>query len=907
MHKFSRQIVIEFMVFAVILSVIGYFVHSKFADKINESTEESISRHMGTVSYAIEHTLRRNIRELHVIARMIEKGDLPVENFVEIARAFRETTHKSGLIRSNGSPIATSKKNLELSWSEFVSIADVFYGEDVVSYFGKDGMLLAVPVEIDGEICALYQQFSKRGVMELLSVVSYDGLGRITMSDINGNWTIISTPSKYDDIYSDENFIDTFFNNITLKLFPKDQFMPQYVSSFDYKGKKYVGFGKRIYNNNLMIFGVVTQDAVTIGIESMHIVVVGVFMLICLVLIMFTRNAAKTAENKELKMAKDAALQASKTKSEFLSNMSHEIRTPINAVLGMNEMILRESKDETILEYAENVKNAGNNLLSIVNDILDFSKIEAGKMEIIPVEYELSSLLNDLVNMIQKRADKKHLQLIVNANKTLPTILFGDEIRIKQVVTNILTNAVKYTEKGSVTLTVEATKKSAESITLKFSVKDTGIGIKPEDIEKLFHAFERIEEKRNRTIEGTGLGMNITQQLLLLMNTNLQVESVYGEGSNFYFEIEQKIINAEPIGDFEETFKNSLKQHAEYHEKFTAPNARILIVDDTVMNLTVVKGLLKQTKIQIDTAESGFECLKLVTKNKYDIIFLDHRMPKMDGVETLQEMKKLENNLNYMTPVISLTANAISGAREQYIAAGFKDYLTKPINSVKLEELIMKYLPMEKIAAADEDSEVEEETLQLPDWLTHIDGLNVKEGVEHCGDVDSYLNALKVFAQSILSGSAEIEGYFNSGDWKNYTTKVHALKSSARVIGANELSEKARRLEDAGNSGYINEIQHDTAPLLKLYRSYAEKLAPLIETEPEADSADKPPIEEENLAEAFETMKDAAANFDIDTIEFVLQSLEEYSLPQNEIERYKKLKIAVSKLDWDSIQSLVKD
>ena len=353
---------------------------------------------------------------------------------------------------------------------------------------------------------------------------------------------------------------------------------------------------------------------------------------------------------------------------------------------------------------------------------------------------------------------------MVVADRHLPTILFGDEIRIKQVVTNILTNAVKYTEQGFVVLRVDPIRTSGDTIKIRFSVKDTGIGIKQEDIAKLFSAFERIEEKRNRTIEGTGLGMNITQRLLEMMGTKLRVESVYGQGSNFSFDIEQKIIKAEPMGDFSENYRRSLQNHKEYHEKFTAPNAKILIVDDTVMNLTVVKGLLKQTKIQIDTAESGFECLKLVEKNHYDIIFLDHRMPKMDGVETLQEMKKLPDNLNKNTPVISLTANAISGAREQYIAAGFQDYLTKPINSIKLEEMIMKYLPPEKISAPAENSAVEEtptENLQLPDWLAQIDGLNAREGVEHCGDEDSYMEALKVFANSISDAADEIEELYN--------------------------------------------------------------------------------------------------------------------------------------------------
>lgn len=418
-----------------------------------------------------------------------------------------------------------------------------------------------------------------------------------------------------------------------------------------------------------------------------------------------------------------------------------------------------------------------------------------------------------------------------------------------------MTNAVKYTEKGSVTLRVNYTSIDEKNIYLCISISDTGIGIKEEDLKKLFSAFERIEEEGNRNIEGTGLGMNITKQLLTMMGAELKVTSVYGEGSNFSFQIAQRVINHEPIGDFEEAYKRSLTQHKEYRESFTAPDAEILIVDDTEMNLTVAKGLLKQTKIKIDTALSGKDCLKMVKEKKYDIIFLDHMMPGMSGIETIQAMKNLAENLNEDTPVISLTANAISGAREQYIAAGFKDYLTKPINCVQLENILIKYLPKDKV-------------------IISVTNENTSD---------------------LLIDNAE--------DWKNYTTKVHALKSSSRVVGADELSEKARRLEDAGNSGYINEIQHDTAPLLKLYRSYAEKLKPLIKVE--EDDFDKPLIDEAGLEEAFEALKDAAATFDYDTMMFVFQSLDEYKLPDNETERYRQIKEAASKLDWESIKNLL--
>ena len=607
--------------------------------------------------------------------------------------------------------------------------------------------------------------------------------------------------------------------------------------------------------------------------------------------------------NENLKNAVIAAESANKSKSQFLSNMSHEIRTPINAILGMNEMILRESEDQNILEYAENIRSAGNSLLGIVNDILDFSKIEAGKMDIIPVEYSLSSLLNDLVNMVQKRAEDKNLEFYIEADENLPSDLFGDEIRIKQIITNILTNAVKYTEKGSVTLKVNFKKISDEKILLCVSVKDTGIGIKAEDLKKLFSAFERIEEKRNRTIEGTGLGMNITQRLLEMMNSKLEVSSVYGEGSEFYFEIEQKIINDYPIGNFVENYRHSLSQHKKYKEKFTAPTAKILVVDDTVMNLTVVKGLLKPTKIKIETAESGYECLKLIEHKKFDIIFLDHRMPGIDGIETLKRMKTLEKNLNKKTPVISLTANAVSGARKMYLDAGFEDYLTKPIDSVKLEDLLIKYLPAEKIKFSEENGENSSEEEKIPNWLKDVSGLKIEDGIANCGGISAYMDALTVFAQSIISGAKEIAEFYKEGDIKNYTIKVHALKSSARVIGANELSEKAKRLEYAGNSGYINEIKKFTDGLLELYISFDEKLKPLIKTEENDDK--KPLIDENSLLEAYEAMKEVASSFDYDSLQFVIQSLDEYKLPEDDAKKFAEIKKYAAKPDWEKVLKLL--
>ena len=399
--------------------------------------------------------------------------------------------------------------------------------------------------------------------------------------------------------------------------------------------------------------------------------------------------------NRKLAIAAEVANQANEAKSLFLSTMSHDIRTPMNAIIGMNEMILRDSNDKDILMYAESIRTAGNTLLGIINDILDFSKIETGKMNLIEVDYNFVSLLNDLVNMVQRKAEDKGLKFELQVDKNIPSMMHGDEIRIKQVITNILSNAVKYTKKGSILFSISYSKceNDKDSVILHVSVKDTGIGIKKEDLNKLFVAFERIDELKNRNIEGTGLGMAIAQNFLKMMGSTVQVESVYGEGSNFYFDLKQKVIKWEPVGEFESAYKHFVGEREAYTVSFVAPRARILVVDDSEVNLKVFVSLLKRTKMQIETADSGEAGIELFKKKYYDLIFLDHMMPEKDGIETLKEMKACAETPNQKTPVICLTANAISGMREMYIEAGFDDYLTKPIDTVKLENMLLEYLP----------------------------------------------------------------------------------------------------------------------------------------------------------------------------------------------------------------------
>ena len=408
----------------------------------------------------------------------------------------------------------------------------------------------------------------------------------------------------------------------------------------------------------------------------------------------------------ELKKAADSAIQAEQAKALFLSNMSHEIRTPVNAILGMNEMILRECTDSQLLTYSGNIQSSGRTLLSLINDILDLSKIESGKMEIIPTEYNTGDLFMDLWNVIYLRAEKKGLMVSFTLDETIPGTLYGDDVRVKQVVTNILTNAVKYTLQGGVELHAAYEKQGEDMITLTISVRDTGIGIKEEDLGKLFDSFQRLDEDKNRNIEGTGLGMSITLMLLKLMDGDIEVQSVYHEGSTFTVRIPQKVISNEPVGDFE-SVRNShtLVDDSRNYDSFEAPGANILVVDDNAPNLVVFTSFLKLTKMNIVTAESGEKCLELVKEQPFHIIFMDHLMPGMDGVETLHEIRQMKGSPNEKTPVVALTANAVSGAREYYLKEGFVDYLTKPIDSDKLEQMTVTYLPEELVYKRRIDAE----------------------------------------------------------------------------------------------------------------------------------------------------------------------------------------------------------
>ena len=542
---------------------------------------------------------------------------------------------------------------------------------------------------------------------------------------------------------------------------------------------------------------------------------------------------------------KQQAITARESQTKFLANMSHEIRTPINAIIGMNEMILRESANEEVRKYAHNIESASNMLLCLINNVLDFSKIESGQLELVEGTYELATLINDEMLLMNTRIAGKPISIVLDIEPNLPSCFFGDELRIKQILTNLLSNAAKYTERGTVTLKAFFKPLDEDKVSLCFSVMDTGHGIKQEDINKLFDSFKRLELKKNRNIEGTGLGLNIVKQIVDLMHGDIIVESDYGKGSTFTVSIPQKVMNKKPIGDITTILNKSAKEKTTTPNLFTAPDANVLIVDDNSMNLTLMKNLFKRSKLNVDLADSGKKCLELTQKKKYDIIFMDHMMPELDGVETLDLLRSAHTNPNRNSIVIALTANAIAGCREQYLEYGFNDYFAKPVQADKLDELILKYLPGElvhidnsdkpadnAVALQTESSDntvTEQATSTINETSSELLIIDHETGIHYCMDSEKfYLEILVDFCKLITQYLPQLETHFQAKDWKNYAIIAHSIKSSSLNIGATNFSKYSLQHELAGKEKNEEFIEADYSNYISTLRNLIKKIEEML-------------------------------------------------------------------------------
>ncbi len=578
------------------------------------------------------------------------------------------------------------------------------------------------------------------------------------------------------------------------------------------------------------------------------------FLLVGLYTLMFSGLLQQIIEIRNSEQEKKAAIEANLQKSSFLANMSHEIRTPINSIIGMNEIILRENTNPEIADYARQIDSSGRLLLGLINDVLDFSKIEAGKLEIIPGKFSTIEFANDIVVMASERAKHKNIEIVFNISESLPSVLIGDDLHIKQVIINLISNAVKYTKEGTVTFTMGVMPSFTDEkvCDIKFTVQDTGVGIKKENIDKLFDSFTRVDEKKNRSIEGTGLGLSIVRNLVDMMHGTVSVESEYGKGSTFTVILPLEVGDKTPIGNFSEAVSHFSEKTEKYIETFHAPDAKILVVDDNAVNLRVVRELLKNTQVELDMADNGKDAVSLCAGKKYHLILMDHRMPDPDGIETLHMIREDRHGLNNTTPAVVLTANAFAGLKEKYIEEGFADYLTKPIDSKILEKTVMELLPKDLVITELEpldrtSPESSDKSTEPAGTVGDADRETVRYSKEKGGNKMSFADAMRnvagmdydatseqygggeEFMQSLLEtvvedGREKIElmyKYLEEKDYENYGIEAHAAKSTMATINAMDISAHAKKHEFAAKENNIDFILADSKAFLE---EYAEML-----------------------------------------------------------------------------------
>lgn len=644
--------------------------------------------------------------------------------------------------------------------------------------------------------------------------------------------------------------------------------------------------------------------------------------LVQIVMIMLIKRQQAMQNLAEQKMRE--AEKAAQAKEDFLINMSHEIRTPMNAVTGMAELALRnESLSEQDKEYLHNIRAAGEDLRSIVDDILDMAKIDSGKLEIKAGEYDITSVVHDAVNVAQIMLGEKQVVLSADIDSDTPALLWGDSMHIKQILSNLLSNAVKYTERGTIYLKVDSVPvdKERSHIDLKVTVTDTGIGMSEQQLEELFVKFSK---KDGGWVRGdVGLGLAVSRRLAELMQGNLSAVSELGKGSEFIFTVRQKVADATPCaektppavcGPALEKEKSEAKENHKKQDRqisFTAPSVRVLLVDDNKVNLKVAEGLLRPYKMYIETANSGMRAVELVQEYVYDLIFMDHMMPQMDGVEAARTIRGLDREYCHTVPIIALSANAVHGMRELFLEAGMNDFVAKPIETDILDKTLRKWLPEDKVIPnkgadkADCKESAATSDLKSNPLLWRMEGIDVVVGMEYsAGDADLYREVLTDYMDTIEEKAQTIEQAVEKRDIDTYTIEVHSLKSTSKSIGAMGLSQLAKNLEENGKNGEWEPIIARTPALLSMYRGLYHIIMP-YRTEREQETQDKKPISSGELTKLLNQLFDSVNMYDSIRAEEIIKELSSYDLAGNAEEYMVEVSEAVNRFDYDGCKEKV--
>ena len=789
------RVIIFLVIVVIIMGGVGILMNFRLKSMLQSYVERQVTEQARVLAALSAEQFELEIHNLESVAGNIS-ADVDADAEILGLVIGDKVNVKMGILCLDGTALVGEP----LNFSDFPGIQKAFRGNSSVCYKEGQGVLFTTPIYEDENVkYTLYKLYEDSALLDKFGMTCYDGQGKVAVVDSDNEVIVpFSEARRLTEEFLNLDVIKAGLTKLAEKM-NVDTAASVYYK--DGNGGHFL-FISEVKQLGVYLVGTVPEKVLTEGIAAITALILWVFGLLVLLfavgMVYLLSAEEKVKESDELREAKNIAEQANRAKSDFLANMSHEIRTPINAIMGMNEMVLQESKDEEIRKYAANIRSASKTLLSLINDILDFSKIEAGKMEIVPAPYDVAAFLNDVVNMTEVKAKEKQLDFQVEVDKGLPSVLYGDEVRNRQIIVNILNNAVKYTKQGVVKFLVEGIREE-NVFTLKMQVSDSGIGIKQEDLNKLFEGFQRLDLQQNRNIEGTGLGLAITHRLVEQMKGHMEVSSEYGKGSVFTIYLTQEIRDGRPLGDFKKSFEDKAKQAGKTRESFTAPAAKVLVVDDNEMNLLVAKALLKYTGIQVTTCMSGTECLEIAAKEYFDVILLDHMMPGMDGIETLGRLKQTEN-ICKAVPVIALTANAIVGAREEYIKAGFANYLSKPIDRAELENMLLQYIPKDKVLQKKEEGENSSDNKKLE---TQYSGplINVETGLGYCADSREFYNEmLELFCSGFDERVANLWEALKSEDWKTYTVYIHGLKSTSLNIGGEELSKAAKELEYAGKA-----------------------------------------------------------------------------------------------------------